>query len=161
MSYSIIIPSNVASKLRKCVKHLFQHTPTLLPSQIIVVDDGALRDWNYLSDPPVRWVDGEKPFVYARNVNLGLRELPPDDDVIIMGDDVRMFTSLDLLAETARRPRVGIVSPAIIGVVGNPHQERKTQNIVRESPLQLCFVCVYIPRPVLDNVGRLDERFGY
>lgn len=160
MSYSVIIPSNVAQKLRKCVQHLLQHTTSLAPHKIIVVDDGASKDW-VNGDPPVSWAAGQKPFVYARNVNLGVQAAPTEDDLVILGDDVRMLTSLDLLAETGRRGEVGAVSPAIVGVVGNVDQERRTTSVVRATSNPLCFVCVFIPRRVWETVGGLDESFVY
>jgi GT2 family glycosyltransferase len=156
----IVIPSNSAERLRRCVAAILDRH-VMAPSDIIVVDDGARADWT-ADDPAVTWVPGIKPFLYARNANIGLAAA--DDDAVLMGDDVLVKTpgAFDLLAETSRRTSVGAVSPAIDGVVGNPLQKRVTSSAVRESARELCFVCVYLPQAALQRVGGLDERFvGY
>lgn len=159
MSYSIVIPSNNSARLRKCAASIIDCQPALDLKKIIVVDDDACGGWTK-DDPKVRWVAGDHPFIYARNVNMGI-EAAGTDDVIIVGDDVRLRTpgGFDRLAETAERKNVSAVSPGIIGPVGNQKQVLRTRGAVRESEFALCFVCVYLPRAWLDKVGPLDEQF--
>lgn len=160
MSWSVVIPSNNAARLRRCVESILARH-TIDPSKIIVVDDGARRGW-FGADPAVTWVPGVSPFIYARNSNRGITEaIKRGDDVVLMGDDVLVKTpgAFDLLADTARRPKVAVVSAAIGGPVGNLLQQRRTMGAVRECTTQLCFVCVYFPRPMLVDVGELDEQF--
>lgn len=161
MSWVVVIPSNNAERLRRCVESIFARH-AVSPSSIIVVDDGAKKDWTE-SDTKVIFVDGVSPFIYARNANIGIHAAG-DNDVVLMGDDVTAKTPMafDLLAETAWRSKVGAVSAAIDGPVGNTLQRRHTQSAVRESGVQLCFVCIYLPRKALQLVGALDEQFdGY
>lgn len=159
--WSVVIPSNSAERLRRCVNSILDRH-MLDPKSIVVVDDGASEGWK-ADDPKVTFTPGVKPFIYARNVNIGIDYAYPKD-VVIIGDDVLVKTphAFDLLASTSHRPNAGIISPAIEGVVGNPMQKKITGGAVRESHRELCFVCVYIPRHVLQRVGTLDERFtGY
>jgi GT2 family glycosyltransferase len=159
MTYSIVIPSNNATRLRKCVTSILNRH---VHSNIIVVDDGVKKDWTS-EDPEVLFVPGIQPFIYARNANIGI-VTAGCRDVVLMGDDCTVKTPMafDILSSTAERPRVGCVSAAIDGPVGNTLQQRKTNGSVRESAVQLCFVCVYLPRKAIDLVGLLDEQFdGY
>jgi GT2 family glycosyltransferase len=117
-------------------------------------------------------VDGVEPFVWARNANIGLAAAAPHD-VLLVNDDVR-FTeegSITRLAAMADgNPDVGVLSPLVIGGVGNPMQradryppaQRRDGGLIFSAVPYLAFVCVYIRRAVLDDVGPFDERFdGY
>ncbi len=107
---------------------------------------------------------GVEPFVFARNANLGIRAAGRDD-VLLINDDCRliMSTIAPLRALAYEPPAVGLLSPQIIGGVGNPLQEARPGDAERyPSPTRLAFVCVYLPRATIDRVGLLDERFtGY
>jgi GT2 family glycosyltransferase len=127
-------------------------------------------------DPHWIFVEGVEPFVFARNANIGIARASkspfnPDipfvkPDILLVNDDVAFLkpgTIATLQAVAYSYPRIGIVSPQIIGVVGNPMQ-RFGYSIGHgaESTSRLCFVCVYIKREVLEAVGPLDESFtGY
>jgi GT2 family glycosyltransferase len=150
------------TNLVPCVRSLFEHEPGLRPEQIIIVDDGARRGAE-VQLPPVRWVDGIKPFVFARNANLGIRS--GGNDVILLNDDAHLvtFCGLSKLAEEARRHGdLGLCSAAIRGLVGNPEQLERRSNSLRWAGRELAFVCVYIPGTVYRRLGALDEQFiGY
>lgn len=131
--------------------------------RVVVTSNGV-----QLSVGSGRWtiVPGVSPFIYARNANIGIRQVP-HGDVILVNDDVT-FTSdgfvSDLAEAAARYPRLGILSPLVMGGVGNPLQAYSLSwgNRFTISEERLAFVCVYIKRCVLDEVGPLDERFfGY
>src|SRR5262249_24095186 len=145
-----------------CVQALRAAEPALPPERIVVVDDGA-RKAAEAQLPGLRWVPGAKPFVFARNANLGIRAA--GTDVILLNDDARLITprGFTLMAEQLqRRPEIGICSAAVRGVVGNIRQRPAGQREIRIEPQHLAFVCVYIPRQVYECVGALDERFaGY
>ena len=88
-------------------------------------------------------VQGDEPFVYARNVNLGWR-ITGHADVILCGDDVRFETPfVDTLQKVAYDdPTVGVSTVQFWG----------------QSP----YVCGYFKRSVINHVGELDERYiGY
>lgn len=162
MSFSVVIPSADANNLISCWRALQAFEPSLPASKILVVDDGARAE---TPGVPVTWVDGEKPFIFARNVNRGIAA-SGQDDVVLLNDDAVLVSERGLtrLAERlADFPDVGICAPEVRGTahdvsVTTPYQGHPD---LRLSPI-LAFACVYIPRRVLDAVGPLDERFvGY
>src|SRR5208337_4372027 len=133
----------------------------LLPSvSKVFVRDGTLIT------PPVgeKWttIQGPPTFSMTGNGNLGWKQVPTTDDTLYVGDDVR-FTqgdTVELLQEAAYSdPEIGILSPKILGAVGNPLQKDSNSEGLTYSD-SLCFVCVYIKREVLDKVGYMDTIFG-
>jgi len=104
----------------------------------IIVRDGELVPWHIDG-----WsvVDGDLPFRYTRNVNLGWR-ITGNADVILCGDDMRFEEPFaDELQRTAYSdPTVGVATIQLHG----------------QSP----FVCGYFKREVLTKVGEMDERFN-
>jgi hypothetical protein len=95
------------------------------------------EDFHWLTE------QGDEPFNFSRNCNMGFRTAGLDD-VLLCGDDVRIYTPkfVEIMAEVA-------YSDEMIGLV--------TPNI-GQSP----FVCCYIKREILNAVGNLDENFdGY
>jgi GT2 family glycosyltransferase/SAM-dependent methyltransferase len=163
MSFSVVILSARAENLVPCVRAVLGREPGLPPERVVVVDDGA-RAGAEPHLPGVRWVTGAKPFVFARNANLGIRAA--GTDVVLLNDDARPLTpfAFTRLAEHARaRPDVGVCSAGIRGVVANPRQvvTGRPDRLTLE-PDTLAFVCVYIPWSTYTRVGPLDERFtGY
>ena len=158
---SVVVLSARAENLVPCVRSILDREPSIAPGNIIVVDDGARRNAEpHL--PGVRWVQGVKPFVYARNANIGLGVAT--GDVVLLNDDARLITTggFSALADIARQhPDIGLISAAIQGVVGNPNQIA-TGHRLRFEPRVLAFVCVLLPRSTLQRLGPLDERFvGY
>jgi GT2 family glycosyltransferase len=107
------------------------------------------------------YVAGVKPFVFARNINIGIQEAGRSD-VVLLNDDAQLMTPRGFQAmRSACVWPYGIMS-ATSHNVGNPNQMAAGPNEihqVRHESRTLCFVCVYIPREVLDLVGPLDERF--
>lgn len=161
--FKIVILSARASNLIPCVRSVLTNEPTLPADHIIVVDDGARLGAN-AQLPGIQWVQGAKPFIYARNVNLGIRAA--GTDVILLNDDARLLTpgGFSLLYQQVQGfPNIGICSAGIRGAVGNPRQIASGQGQFRlEKKKLLAFVCVFVPRRVYDQIGPLDERFvGY
>jgi len=160
MAFSIIIPSRDASNLVPCVRAIREAGET---ARIIVVDDGVdcsgmLWQWG-----EVGFITGKKPFVFARNVNIGIRAAG-DDDVILLNDDALLKTPLGFtsLSEIFRAyGNLGLIATAC-DTVGNPNQFRQRGGRLRAESRMVCFVCVYIPRSTINKVGLLDQRFvGY
>lgn len=92
---------------------------------------------------PWKVIQGIEPFVFARNMNMGW-DAAKKDDIIIAGDDVRFsHPFVDILRAVAYSDkRIGFAVPELGG--------------------QSCFVCAFIKRDLIDEVGRMDERFtGY
>jgi hypothetical protein len=158
----VVILSASASNLVPCVESLTTNEPDLPIDHVIVVDDGARAEAEALL-PGVQWVEGVKPFVFARNANLGLRRAGAD--AILLNDDALLVTpgGLSALARFARaQPEIGICSAGIRGRVANRRQHPAIPGGFRFEDETLAFVCVYIPSAVYESVGPLDERFvGY
>jgi GT2 family glycosyltransferase len=155
MNFSVIIPSRMASNLVPCVEAVRRHEPA---APIIVVDDGIDWDAAHRIKSEVTVVKGEKPFIFARNCNLGIRAC--EGDVILLNDDALLDTPFgfhELEAASEAHPEFGVIS-AVTNLVGNSRQQPQDIGLREESRV-LAFVCVYIPRTTIDNVGLLDERF--
>ena len=172
MSFSVIIPSRNSANLFPCVAAVREHEPD---ARIIVVDDGLDR-----APVGVECVQGEKPFCYARNINIGIRAayrytrediatnshclyMGHPEGVVLLNDDAILQTpgGFSAMAQACRdNPEYGLIG-ATANIVGNPNQHPKNIGLRQESRM-VCFLCVYIPRTTLDRVGLLDERFtGY
>jgi len=161
--YHVVILSANPVNLVHCVTSILMQEPRLDPSRIIVVDDGARAEAEALV-PGVRWIEGRKPFVFARNANLGIAAA--GTDVILMNDDALLRTpgGFDALATAAAtRTDIGLLSAAIDGIVGNLEQLPRPGGKLRLDPGELiCFIALYLRRDVYDLTGPLDERFtGY
>jgi GT2 family glycosyltransferase len=163
MNLSVIIPSRTASNLVPCVQAVRRHeaAPDIT---IIVVDDGV--DWigsDFMLRVPTTTnsfcvLPGQKPFIYARNCNIGIRAAG-SDDVILLNDDALLeseggFTAMQRAGEL--HPEYGVIG-SVTNVTGQPLQRPHGFGL-REVP-HIAFVCVLIPRRTIDQVGLLDERY--
>lgn len=161
--FSIIIPSARAENLIPCVRSIMAMEPTLDPKRIIVIDDGSRAGAEKQIVKGVTWIKGEKPFCFARNVNLGIAAAT--GDVVIMNDDSTLETKFGMTSMSCAvrgSKQTGACSAAISGFVGNSNQQPVGPTGLRSEPRVLAFVCVYIPRSVIEALGALDERFiGY
>lgn len=161
--YVVILSAN-ARNLEPCLQAIIFNEPTLPKKRIIVVDDGAGMELQTVY-PDVTWVKGAKPFVFARNANIGIRKA--EGDVILLNDDARLLTRYGLLslAYSARtRDEIGVCSPLVDGFVGNPAQAVmvRTPGGIRYADSTLAFVAAFIPKATVERIGYLDERFtGY
>lgn len=165
---TVIIPSRNWANLLACVTAIHQHEP-IMP--LTIVDDG-LRESGYHFDSgdydEGACVDGStiipgvKPFIFSRNVNLGI-EAAGTDDVLLLNDDALLKTTsgFSLLQKAAEENQeFGIIS-ASCNNVGNANQHPQGKGL-REEPVMVCFVAVFIPRRTVDRVGLLCEEFtGY
>lgn len=138
---TVIIPSRNAENLVPCVDAVRRNEPG---ARVVVVDDGLdLTDAEYWAEElSLEVVLGEKPFVFARNVNLGIFAAAekldvtthssggPEvingrySDVVLLNDDAILetpggFTSMQ--AAAAEVPKIAIVS-AVTNIASNPAQ---------------------------------------
>src|SRR5439155_21707726 len=130
--------------------------PDLPPERIILVDDGARAAAEELL-PGVRWVEGVKPFIFARNANLGIEAA--GGDVILLNDDALLFTprGFSSLAKIGRAsPEFAVISAAT-NIAGNPAQKPSGAGLREER--HVAFVCVWIARRSWERIGPLDERY--
>jgi len=165
--FSVVILSKDIGNLLPCVRAIFEHEPDLPPDRIIVVDDGIRGRGDdgpiVIDGKPLTTIPGVKPFVFARNANLGIRRAKTD--VILLNDDAflttpRGFTGLSELS--ANNPKLGLISAAVKGVVCNPLQKDNGKKEIRQIDANMAFVCTYLPRRVYEQIGYLDERYvGY
>jgi GT2 family glycosyltransferase len=161
---SVIIPSKNAKNLVSCVEAVREHESFV---NIIVIDDGLDSDPKHvarldaLRERDADFYCGVKPFVFARNINLGI-DAAGDYDVIILNDDALLQSPggfLLLHAYANEHPEYGLIA-ASCNNVGNTNQWRNLGNKgVRDEQRMVCFVCVLIPRKTIEQVGLLDERF--
>ncbi len=120
---TVIIPSRNAANLVACLGALRKHEPDC---PVIVVDDGL--EWPSDVDWPIDGVtlfEGVKPFVFARNCNIGIRAAG-DSDVVLCNDDALLESpgGFQLLQRAAlSRPDIGIIG-ATTNVTGQPLQYR-------------------------------------
>lgn len=151
--FHIVIPSANPENLLACVNAIMANEPGLDTKRIIVVNDGARK--GKASKLPVTWVEGKKPFIFARNANLGISAA--NSDVILLNDDARLLTKFGFTELSMRKS--GLCSAAIVGFVGNDDQKQVGNGVRRVTGKALCFIAVHIPKHVQESIGPLDERF--
>lgn len=157
--YAIVIPAGSLSNLTQCLNAIVIMEPEA--HNVIVVGDGI--DWTALKRNVVR-ITGKKPFVFAQNVNVGIHYAmtrTASDGVIVLNDDGLLMYPLGFskLHQTAQdNPEYGIISAATNNAC-NPNQIWKTDDTLRDEPKMVAFVCAYITRNCVAQVGYMDERF--
>jgi len=152
--FHIVIPSKNSDNLSACLGAIFKHEPALDKKQIIVVDDGLGVDFSGVG---ITQIPGRKPFIFARNANLGIKAA--GSNVILLNDDAVLETP-EGFTHLAKQT-IGLVSAAIRGTVGNARQKPQARGLRPEKDM-LCFVALSIPKWVQEKIGPLDERFtGY
>lgn len=166
--FTVVIPNrdpNLAVALIESIRKTHIRMP-----RIIVVADGHSRHFG----PDVLTLSSVFPeFVFARNVNLGIKAaISGHRDVILINDDCLMTQPdcLHRLASLATKvSKVGILSPRIDGGVGQavqsvsqPWDKSWDQVVCLTGDGPVCFVCVWISYDMIEDIGLLDENFvGY
>jgi GT2 family glycosyltransferase len=148
---TVIIPSKTLSNARPCVEAVRSLEPVV---RTIVVDDG-IDDIRNLGEV----VAGKKPFIFSRNINIGIRAAGRDD-VLLLNDDAILKTpgGFSLLQKAAQEhPEFGLIASTTNNVGSNNQKPRGIG--LRQDPRMVCFIAVLIPRTTLDRIGYLDERF--
>ncbi|PJD97209.1 MAG: hypothetical protein CK425_03560 [Parachlamydia sp.] len=170
--YCILTLSKFSDQFQRLINNLYETCPKLSKESIYVVDDGLTESvkiqW------PVHYTPGKIPFIFARNFNLGIQQIPPGHDVFFIGDDAVLLTKngIDKLAGIAyQHPRIGMTAPVISGSVGNYFQQfgvlqkptlREELQLLPGYNPSLIFIAVYIKRELIDQVGPIPESLvGY
>lgn len=176
MSFNTVIPSKDAGNLLTCISAIRAAGET---AGITIVDDGldaSLFESEGATNimRPFVLIPGVRPFIYSRNANLGIRSADRDD-VVLMNDDGLLRTPYGLtklsdatVGQYRQHFGYGIVAASVdnCGSRGQIHRGERGLEIerlpdgLREEHVMLAFICVFIPRHVIDRVGLLDERFG-
>ncbi len=155
---SVIIPSQKASNLVPCIEAIKKHQPEGV--RVIVVNDGLDPNWRPVPfGIPLMEIPGVKPFIFSRNINLGINAAGTDD-VILLNDDAQLETPNGfrwLQAEHASHRECGLVSASTNGgsILQLPQLPR-----FRVEKVMVPFICVFIPRTTIKQLGLLDEQFG-
>ena len=167
MAFSIVIPSRNVDNLAACIKALREAGET---ARVIVVWDGAeeigavsvTAALKVLEMQEIQLTIGQKPFCFARNVNLGIIAAG-EDDVVLMNDDVLLETGggLTNMWDWWQWGKYGVMSARVRGPANAVHAVRPDDPSAGISEVKgaIPFVCVLIRRYVLDVVGLLDEQF--
>ena len=190
---TVVILSKSASNLGPCVSAIRQHDPDVdivvvddgidpeawldlaysVGAEVHGPSDvprSCLRKLDAVYDGPelkrriLYRTDGEKPFIFSRNANIGIQTADPDSDIVLLNDDALLTIprGFSILQEKADFwwPRTGLLA-ATCNNVGNTNQHPQTPDVLgfRDEPRMVCFVCVLIPRRTIEVVGLLDEQF--
>jgi GT2 family glycosyltransferase len=173
----VIIPSKNVDNLNSCLASL-----NVDPKDLIIINDGL--DIKLVHPPTknlpanagvgqvINIITGIKPFVWSRNINLGIKAAG-EEDVVILGDDC--LITAGSLYDLERIGKDCITSAAIDGEVGNWDQwvhycyckdqslpKEHTHLRLRFTRTPIAFVCVFLPRKILTATGPFDEDFiGY
>lgn len=165
---SVVIPSKTASNLLACISAVRKNEPGVT---IHVIDDGLDGHIARMDSDrgALKFHHGISPFIFARNVNLGI-QAAGKDDVVLLNDDAILesrggFGYMQIIAQN--NSEVALVS-ATTNVAGNPAQHRQTDthwrllegNTPGNSFPTVAFICVLIPRRTINAIGLLDERFA-
>jgi hypothetical protein len=125
-----------------------------------------VRDGSEITMPTGdKWTNlqGTPPFNNAGYANLAWQAAAPDSDILYCGDDVRFLQgdTWQLLQEIAYSdPKIGMLSPRIIGAAGNALQTNPKPEGITYSNQRLALICTYIKREVINTVGYMDPIFG-
>jgi GT2 family glycosyltransferase len=144
------------------------------PPPVLVVCDRHAEDFMEYG-LWVRQISVYDDFIYARNLNAGIRYMGIDLDIIAVNDDTEVVDEeffYRLASIAMKYPRCGIMSPLIDGGVGNLIQqyppipawkEREVEALIVDgtdvNSIPVCFPCVYIKRRLINDIGLLDENF--
>jgi GT2 family glycosyltransferase/tetratricopeptide (TPR) repeat protein len=171
---TIVIPSRDPALARRCLRGIAEQEGPLFFEVVLVCDGGTAPFEPLMAEfRGLRLVAGRRPFVFARNANLGIAAC--EGDVVLLNDDAIPGTPgwLDVLHRAAHaRPDAGPVSP-LLSQSGNPAQDVRVAVAARagadprhaSDPAFVAeasfvtFVCAYLRRALLDRVGPLDTGF--
>lgn len=188
-SVSIIIPSyNDYDLLKICVESI-HHTADNVHYEIIIVDDYCEPEnrekLKLLADEKTRIIFRDKNGGFAKAVNTGLREVPSQNDAVLVNSDIEAHDGwLKALQYAAYEfgEKVGIVGPKLLypdGRIQSAGSYRNTEDTewfdhyyrfqdkdygpanVPQYCLGVTGACQYITREFMNAVGILDEGFEF
>jgi len=130
---------------------------TIWKTHIIAVDDGSTDGTlDFFNQIGASIIKAQRPFIFARNVNQGLR-LSTSKYVLVINNDIIFWESaIDKMIEVLdTHPDVGMVGPMSNRAANHPEQRGQTY---RTLPM----FCLLIRASLFGTVGFLDESFtGY
>ena len=149
--FAVIVPSRNSTNVDACVSAIRAMGEM---AEIIIVDDGldVRRD-------DCRYIDGQKPFVFPRAINMGIRAAGKHHGYVCCNDDALLESPLGftkLHEASVKNPTIGLIG-AVTNLTGQPLQQPRGIGL-RVVP-HFAFVCVYIPQATLDNIQWPDQRY--
>lgn len=167
IAVTVVVPTNNSALLGQLLTSFVLTHDCPSPYRFVIIDDGLIAKPR-LSGIDITYVRGIRPFCFARNVNIGLREADARSDVFLMNDDTA-FYSADLIPRLATMSHlrdVGVTTPVFNRLeknlaqrVGPPASE---VDVVLQPTHNVTFAAVYLQRRVLDAIGGFDENLvGY
>lgn len=167
MPFGIVICNRYPDIIAPLLESIHRLIDRPLP-RIMIVADGHSNSYGF---EMVRYQ--QLNFSFSAATNLGIRSMSEHDIILLNDDTVLMepnfFDRLAAIGEAS--PSIGILSPLILGCVGNELQRARgyrqywlsnefTKHVRGDKPV--CFVAVWLRRKMLDEIGLLDERIsGY
>lgn len=152
----------VLSKYNEIFIPFWETVSRLEPSTMkVIVRDGTEVVTDHL-DSSWTVIQGPETFSMAGNGNLALKGAPAYSDILYCGDDIRFIapdTTKILQEQAYSDPRIGILSPRIIGRGSEP-QVHPRRNLDTVHPMNMWFPCIFIKRVLIDKIGYLDESFN-
>ena len=163
MNYTIVIPNHYEDIIRPLLDSIATYEKD--PNVLIIADR---HNKNYGFDSVS--LNHDK-FIFSRAANTGIA-MAVRDDIILVNDDVRLiqpdtFKRLHDIAYSD--PLIGILSPLINGGCGNLFMmESKVNELWNGEQIMyrpgtgsdyLSFVCVYLKRSLINQIGFMDEGF--
>jgi hypothetical protein len=151
--------------------------------RLIVIDNGSTDGTvEYLRGiEGITLIENRENLGFTKGVNQGLRVTEPDEDVVLMNNDIILSDSQWLLAMqdiALSEPDIGLVGSRLIDGEGRINHvgsymppellmgqqmgglERDIGQCIRTREVEaVIFALCYIRRSCLDKVGLLDERF--
>jgi glycosyltransferase involved in cell wall biosynthesis len=165
--FAVVIPNKFPDVIKPLLESIRLNSK--IQPNIFIVADG--HDNSY--DKNLVKCDQDS-FIFSKAANAGIKASVPHD-VILVNDDVRLLdhqTFQSLFLQAYSDPSIGILSPLIDGGCGNVYMDYHRRDklwsgediIYRPgTPTDyISFVCVYLKRQMLNQVGPMDESFtGY
>jgi GT2 family glycosyltransferase/glycosyltransferase involved in cell wall biosynthesis/uncharacterized coiled-coil protein SlyX len=178
----IIVTWNNLNFTRQCIKSVLDDQTW--PNVELIVVDNASRDGTtqYLQslaekEPRVKVIFNDQNRGFAAANNIGLQYANDSEFVVLLNNDVVVPRGwLPRLLRHARRPDIGSVGP-LTNWAGNEAKIEVSYSNIRDMEAfarayicehsgkvfdipSLAMYCVAMRKAVVDQVGRLDERFG-
>ncbi len=179
----IVLTWNGLDYTRQCLDSLKATTPLGANCQVMVVDNGSsdgtipyLRELEWIT-----LVENGKNLGFVRGNNVGIRAALPEDDILLLNNDV-VITQPDWLARlqatACSAPDIGLVGCRLLMAdgrllhagtymppntywgqqIGSLEKDVNQYNAVRDVE-GVVAACVYIKRQLIEAVGLLDEAY--
>jgi glycosyltransferase involved in cell wall biosynthesis len=164
----VILNWNSCDLLRRCLSQI-EYNTSGVGYEVIIVDNGSVKDdsVSYLQALteksfafPFKVVYNKENLGFAGGVNSGLAVANPDSDVCLLNVDAEVQVGWleELYNSMIRVPQSGLIGP-LGNKVDSGYQAEGT---VKEDTVvpNLHFYCTLIFRPLIDQIGKFDTRFG-